>query len=56
MADATGRAIRMVADGGVTAANAPELVAAGFDTLVAGTSVFGAPDYAGAINGLRPGP
>ena len=54
MADATGRAIRITADGGVTPDTAPGMIAAGFDTLVAGTAVFGAPDYAAAIANLRP--
>jgi ribulose-phosphate 3-epimerase len=54
MADATGRAIRITADGGVTAQTAPRILAAGCDTLVAGTSVFGATDYAAAIAQLRP--
>ncbi len=54
MADATGRPIRIVADGGVAADTAPAMIAAGFDTLVAGTAVYGAPDYAAAIAGLRP--
>ncbi len=53
MADATGRAIRIVADGGVTAQTAPRILAAGCDTLVAGTSVYGAADYAAAIASLR---
>ncbi len=43
MADATGRPIRITADGGVTRETAPRMLAAGCDTLVAGTSVFGAP-------------
>ena len=54
MADATGRAIRITADGGVTPETAPRILAAGCDTLVAGTSVFGAPTYAHAIAALRP--
>jgi ribulose-phosphate 3-epimerase len=54
MADATGRPIRITADGGVAADTAPGMIAAGFDTLVAGTSVYGAPDYKAAIAGLRP--
>jgi ribulose-phosphate 3-epimerase len=54
MADATGRPIRITADGGVTAQTAPRIIAAGCDTLVAGTSVFGAKDYATAIAQLRP--
>jgi ribulose-phosphate 3-epimerase len=54
MADATGKPIRIVADGGVGAGNAARIVAAGCDTLVAGTSVYGKPDYAAAIAALRP--
>ena len=54
MADATGRAIRITADGGVAHDTAPGMIAAGFDTLVAGTAVYGAKDYAAAIASLRP--
>jgi len=54
MIDATGRAIRIEVDGGITAATAPDAIAAGADTLVAGTSVFGAADYAAAIASMRP--
>lgn len=54
MADAVGKPIRIVADGGVTPANARTILDAGCDTLVAGTSVFGAPDYRAAIAALRP--
>ncbi len=54
MADATGRTIRITADGGVTPETAPRILAAGCDVLVAGTSVFGTPDYAHAIAALRP--
>lgn len=51
--DASGRDIRLQIDGGVTPATAPGLLAAGADTLVAGTAVFGAPDYAAAIRSIR---
>ena len=34
----------------------PGMIAAGFDTLVAGTAVYGANDYAAAVAGLRPAP
>ncbi len=54
MADATGRPIRITADGGVSAETAPRILAAGCNTLVAGTSVFGSTDYASAIAALRP--
>jgi len=53
MIDASGRDIRLQVDGGVTAATAPRILAAGADTLVAGTAVFGAKDYAAAIASLR---
>ena len=53
MIDATGRPIVLAVDGGITAATAPAALAAGADTLIAGTSVFGAPDYAAAIRSLR---
>lgn len=51
--DASGRAIRLEVDGGVTAANIAEIAAAGADTFVAGSAVFGAPDRAAAIAALR---
>jgi ribulose-phosphate 3-epimerase len=40
-------------DGGIDVANARQLVAAGATTLVAGSSVFGAPDRAAAVHRLR---
>jgi ribulose-phosphate 3-epimerase len=49
----SGRDIVLEVDGGVTAATAPRCIAAGADMLVAGTAVFGAPDYAAAIRALR---
>ncbi len=53
MIDQTGREIALQVDGGVTAATARECIAAGADVLVAGTAVFGAPDYAAAIRAIR---
>lgn len=55
MIDATGREIALQVDGGVTAKTAPDCIAAGADVLVAGTAVFGAPDYAAAIAALKGG-
>jgi ribulose-phosphate 3-epimerase len=49
----SGRAIALQVDGGVTVETAPRCRAAGADVLVAGTAVFGAPDYARAIAALR---
>ena len=40
-------------DGGVKADNATEICAAGADVLVAGTAIFGQPDYGAAIQALR---
>ncbi|MDB5366366.1 MAG: ribulose-phosphate 3-epimerase [Rhodospirillales bacterium] len=53
--DATGRAIDLEVDGGITKETAPRAIAAGADVLVAGTAVFGAgPNgYAQAIQTLR---
>ena len=51
--DASGRSIALQVDGGVTAATAPRCIAAGADVLVAGTAVFGQPDYQAAIAALR---
>ncbi|HET6196353.1 MAG TPA: ribulose-phosphate 3-epimerase [Acetobacteraceae bacterium] len=55
MIDASGRTIALSVDGGITAETAPNVLQAGADTLVAGTAVFGAPDYAAAIAALRGG-
>lgn len=49
----SGRDIALQVDGGVTAATAPLCRRAGADVLVAGTAVFGAPDYGAAIAALR---
>jgi ribulose-phosphate 3-epimerase len=53
MIDATGRDIALQVDGGITPKTASQVLAAGADTLIAGTSVFGAADYAQAIADLR---
>jgi ribulose-phosphate 3-epimerase len=49
-----GRGIRIEVDGGITPETAPLVTAAGADVLVAGSAVFGKPDYAAAIAALRP--
>lgn len=51
--DASGLDIRLEVDGGVSAANIAELAAAGADTFVAGSAIFGKPDYAAVIGDLR---
>jgi ribulose-phosphate 3-epimerase len=53
MIDATGRDIALEVDGGVAPGTARLVMEAGADTLVAGTAVFGAKDYAAAIAALR---
>jgi ribulose-phosphate 3-epimerase len=53
MIDATGRAIDLEIDGGITKDTAPEAIAAGARVLVAGNAVFNTKDYAQAISALR---
>ncbi len=55
MIDKTGKDIRLEVDGGIDAATAPRVIAAGADVLVAGTASFkgGAVAYAGNIAALR---
>jgi ribulose-phosphate 3-epimerase len=53
MIDGTGRDIALEVDGGVAPGTARQVMEAGADTLVAGTAVFGAEDYAAAIAALR---
>jgi ribulose-phosphate 3-epimerase len=50
---AGGQPIALQVDGGVTPETAPACIAAGADVLVAGTAVFGKPDYVAAIDSLR---
>ncbi len=51
--DGTGRDIRLEVDGGIKADNIGEVAAAGADTFVAGSAVFGASDYGQAIADMR---
>src|SRR5476649_477105 len=51
--DATGRPIALAVDGGINPETAAQVLAAGADTLIAGTSIFGAPDRVAAIATLR---
>jgi ribulose-phosphate 3-epimerase len=51
--DASGREIWLEVDGGVNARNIGRVVAAGADTVVAGSAVFTGGDYRGAIGALR---
>ncbi|HEX9576498.1 MAG TPA: ribulose-phosphate 3-epimerase [Myxococcales bacterium] len=45
---------RIEVDGGIAPDTAPRVISAGATVLVAGTAVFGRPDYAQAIRALRP--
>jgi ribulose-phosphate 3-epimerase len=51
--DASGRDILLQVDGGVKTDNIAEIAQAGADTFVAGSAIFGKPDYAGIIAGMR---
>ncbi|MHB8423997.1 MAG: ribulose-phosphate 3-epimerase [Gammaproteobacteria bacterium] len=49
----SGRDIRLEIDGGVKVENIREIAAAGADTFVAGSAIFGAEDYAAVIKTMR---
>jgi ribulose-phosphate 3-epimerase len=49
----TGRRIRLQVDGGVKVDNIATIAQAGADTFVAGSAVFGAPDWAATIAALK---
>ena len=50
---ASGRDIRLEIDGGVKVDNIREIADAGADTFVAGSAIFGKPDYQGVIDAMR---
>lgn len=51
--DASGHDIRLEIDGGVKVDNIGEIAAAGADTFVAGSAIFGADDYRAVIDAMR---
>jgi ribulose-phosphate 3-epimerase len=51
--DDSGRDIRLEVDGGIRLDNIADVARAGADTFVAGSAIFGRPDYAAAIAGMR---
>jgi ribulose-phosphate 3-epimerase len=51
--DASGRDIRLEVDGGVGPANICEIAEAGADMFVAGSAIFGQPDYKTVIDQMR---
>ena len=50
---ASGRDIRLEIDGGVKVDNICEIAAAGADTFVAGSAIFGKPNYQAVIDAMR---
>jgi ribulose-phosphate 3-epimerase len=53
MIDASGRDIRLEVDGGVKVDNIGEIAAAGADTFVAGSAIFGSGDYRATISRMK---
>jgi ribulose-phosphate 3-epimerase len=53
MIDESGLPIRLEVDGGVGTGNIRAIAEAGADTFVAGSAIFGAPDYAEVIAAMR---
>jgi ribulose-phosphate 3-epimerase len=51
--DDSGREIRLEIDGGVKVDNIGEIAAAGADTFVAGSAIFGSEDYAATIAAMK---
>lgn len=53
MIDASGLDVRLEVDGGVKVDNIGEIAAAGADTFVAGSAIFGAGDYKATVADMR---
>ncbi|MEO1573879.1 MAG: ribulose-phosphate 3-epimerase, partial [Pseudomonadota bacterium] len=51
--EASGREIALEVDGGVKVNNIAKIARAGADTFVAGSAIFGQPDYAEVIRAMR---
>ncbi len=51
--DATGKAIDLEVDGGIKVDNVRRIAEAGADTFVAGSAIYGTPDYAQTISRFR---
>ena len=51
--DASGRDIRLEVDGGIKTDNIRSVANAGADTFVAGSAIFGQPDYRAVIDAMR---
>ena len=51
--EASGRDIRLEVDGGIKTENIRRVADAGADTFVAGSAIFGQPDYKAVIDAMR---
>jgi ribulose-phosphate 3-epimerase len=51
--DASGRDIRLEVDGGIKVDNIRRVADAGADTFVAGSAIFGKPEYKAVIDAMR---
>lgn len=51
--DQSGRSIRLEVDGGIDTGNIAAIAAAGADTFVAGSSIFGSADYKQTLDAMR---
>ena len=51
--DRSGRDIRLEVDGGITTNNVADVAAAGADTFVAGSAIFGRDDYPEVVGEFR---
>ena len=51
--DATGKDIRLEVDGGIKVDNIRQVADAGADTFVAGSAIFGKPDYKAVVDAMR---
>ena len=51
--DAAGRDIRLEVDGGIKVENIRRVADAGADTFVAGSAIFGKPDYRAVVDAMR---
>ena len=53
MIDESGRDVRLEIDGGITVDNVAEVSAAGVDTFVSGSAIFGSSDYRDTISRMK---
>jgi len=51
--ETSGKDIRLEVDGGIKVDNIRRVADAGADTFVAGSAIFGKPDYASVVQAMR---